>query len=139
MEPDRRNPWIILGIDYGVTGAAASSAFARASRRIKRAESAPFDLDDLTWALNEIEAAEQDPDIAIHHYRVPADPSAYEPPLLSAAAEGLCNPPRPPAPRITPTLSEEDRAELVAWITRSVTAQLLTTPAPVRCPYDIFD
>lgn len=93
---DRRNPYLILGLDYGADSIAASKAFARATRRVRREENAPYSMEDVTWALHSIEHAESDPDATLDVYRVPADRSVY----LASGLEDLL-PATIPAERIT--------------------------------------
>lgn len=74
----KRNPYLILGLDFGADASKAASAFARTARRLKRTpEGSAFTLEDATWALHQIEQSESDhaDDVAI--YRVPADPSVF--------------------------------------------------------------
>jgi hypothetical protein len=76
----RRNPYLILGVDFGVEPAEAARAFARISRRLRRerTDEAPFTIEDATWALHEIEQAATDPEAMLGIFRVPADPKAYQ-------------------------------------------------------------
>jgi hypothetical protein len=102
---DRRNPYLILGLDFASTPAEATAAFARLSRRLRRAESGTaFTLEDATWALHEIEQAAADPEASIGVYRVPANPGVYEVPsgpgILSLEPENLA--------RTTPVGSSAD-------------------------------
>lgn len=76
---DRRNPYLILGVDYGCSPEVAAQAFARTTRRLRRDPDAPYTVEDATWALHQIEQAVQDPAAAITAYRVPADPTVFEP------------------------------------------------------------
>jgi len=46
-EPDRRNPWLILGVDYGCTSAEASTAFALKAKALRRIPDPPWDRFDL--------------------------------------------------------------------------------------------
>jgi hypothetical protein len=77
MAQDRRNPYVILGLDYGASADDAAVGFAKASRRLRSAEDVPFSLEDATWALHQIEQAVDNPDLKVAWYRVPADPAAY--------------------------------------------------------------
>lgn len=76
---DRKNPYLILGVDHATPAPQAASAFARQARRLRKASTdpQPYTLEDLTWALHQIEQQESDPDTVIEHFRVPADPTAY--------------------------------------------------------------
>lgn len=74
-----RNPYLLLGIDYGSPPGEAKRAFARAARELKRgAARKSFERADLSWALNEIEHAIGDPEAHIDYVRVPANPELYE-------------------------------------------------------------
>ena len=86
---DRRSPYLILGVPYGASKNEAARAFARATRRLRRQNDAPYDLEDLNWALHAIEQRIEDPSSSIDDYRMPADPSVYEVPT----GEGVLNPP----------------------------------------------
>jgi hypothetical protein len=76
---DSRNPYVLLGVPFGVSGDAAAGAFAKRSRGLRRAPDGVERLTELTWALNQVQAALKDPSAAVHIYRVPADPGALEP------------------------------------------------------------
>lgn len=81
-----RNPYLIIGVDFAASAEEARHAFAHAARRIRRHGGA-WAVEDLTWALHEIETLEQNPADLVTIYRVPADPSVFEP-----AGEGLYRP-----------------------------------------------
>jgi hypothetical protein len=91
---DRRNPYLILGVDFASDPAEATAAFAKLSRRLRRGRSGTaFTLEDATWALHEVEQAAEDPEATIGVFRVPANPDVYEVPsgpgLLSLEPENL--------------------------------------------------
>ncbi len=90
-----RNPYLIIGVDFAASAEEARHAFARAARRVRR-EGGVWAVEDLTWALHEIETLEQEPADLVSVYRVPADPTVFEP-----AGEGLYRPRPVPAPRAT--------------------------------------
>lgn len=74
-----RNPYLLLGIDYGSPLGEAKRAFARAARELKRgAARKSFERADLSWALNEIEHAIGDPEAHVGYVRVPANPELYK-------------------------------------------------------------
>jgi hypothetical protein len=75
---DRRNPYLVLGLDFGADARAAQAAFARLTRRLRRGRSGGYGIEDATWALHEIEHAATDPQANLDLYRVPADPAAYD-------------------------------------------------------------
>ena len=101
---DRRNPYLILGLPYGSSRAEATKALARRSRAARRDPEFPFSMEDLTWALNQIEAQIDNPESSIDVFRVPADPSVLEIP----SGPGLLRLPPTPIERRTksPTASE---------------------------------
>jgi hypothetical protein len=76
----RRNPYLILGIDFAAEPTEAAKAFARVSRRLRRerGDGVPFTIEDATWALHEIEQAATDPEANLGVFRVPANPEVYE-------------------------------------------------------------
>jgi hypothetical protein len=100
--PDR-NPYLILGIDFGAPADVARRRFAQAARRLRRSTEGPYTVEDLTWALHEVEALDTDPADNVTVFRVPANPAVFEP-----AAEGLFKPPADPLPR----RSQYDAAEV---------------------------
>jgi hypothetical protein len=74
---DRRDPYLILGIDHGTDAAHAAAAFARATRRVRTDAEPRYTIEDITWALHRIEQAETDPEASLDSFRVPADPTVY--------------------------------------------------------------
>lgn len=83
-----RNPYLVLGIDYGSTLGDAKRAFARAARDLKRGSARKsFERADLSWALNEVEHEITDPEAHIGYLRVPANAGLYE-----SIGSGLLNP-----------------------------------------------
>lgn len=115
---DRRNPYFILGIDFGASPQQAQAAFAKLSRRLRRDPGAPYRMEDATWALHQIEHAATDPDANLGVYRVPANPDAYTYPedggILAVAPQNL--------PRRTASSAEE-----VAALRAEVAGQLATS------------
>lgn len=121
MSGDRRNPYVILGIPFGSSTQAARSGFARASRRVKSDPKARYTLEDLTWALHQIEQIVEDPELTFHIYRLPANPDA----LTADRGAGVFNPAPVRLPRRTVSgsgvpldtaKSEALRVELRAWL-----------------------
>jgi len=94
---ERRNPYLILGVPFGVTSDRATKAFARASRAARQGTS-PHTTEDLTWALHQVEHAAQSPDALLDHFRVPADPTVY----LDGVEESLVPAPQPYPRRTQP-------------------------------------
>ena len=111
--PDR-NPYLILGVDFGASGDDARRAFAHAARRIRR-KGGVWDVEDLNWALHEIEALEANPADIVELYRVPADPKVFEP-----AGDGLFRPLPVPLERRT----QENDPEATAAVRRAAGQEL---------------
>jgi hypothetical protein len=97
MAYDLRNPYGMLGLPFGANREAASRAFARKARGLRRQPGSTEALTQLTWALNQIEEAIKDPRTALHLYRVPADPGSLDP-----EQPGVLKPPPVPLARTTP-------------------------------------
>jgi hypothetical protein len=75
----RRNPYFILGLDYGTTERdLINRGLSRASRRVRAQPSAPFDITDCTWAADELIRGATDPAADVRTFRVPADPAVFE-------------------------------------------------------------
>jgi hypothetical protein len=119
-----RNPYLLLGVDYGCPADDARRSFARAARRVRRAENTQITTEDLTWALNEIQSRESDPFDEVSIYRVPADPNVFAP-----RGEGLFAPAPVRLARRTVT-SESDVDGLAAGLAADVAA-LLAEALPV--------
>lgn len=123
---DRRNPYLILGIDYGSNAAQASAAFALATRRLRTQDDPPYTIEDLTWALHRIEQATADPEASLEAFRVPANPKVY----LDGQLDDLLPDSPPLAPSSAPEQARrelEDRAllaELHHDLTQTVWADL---------------
>lgn len=77
---DRRNPYLILGLDFGASPEEAAAAFARISRHVKRNSDLAYSLEDVTWALHQIEQSATDHESEVTLYRVPADPGVFASP-----------------------------------------------------------
>jgi hypothetical protein len=69
---DRRNPYVILGIPFGASEREARAGFAKAKRRLRQDPEHPFSLEDLTWALHQVEQIILAPELAFEVYRIPA-------------------------------------------------------------------
>jgi uncharacterized RDD family membrane protein YckC len=74
---EKRNPYLLLGVPYGTDRGAAARAYARAVRRARGATDSPVTLEDLSWALHEIEKGIADPELDLRYLRIPALPDAY--------------------------------------------------------------
>lgn len=129
---DRRSPYLVLGLDYGASAEQARQAFARRARQVRRAESPVYSVEDLTWALHEIETLE-DPATSVQYFRVPANRAT-----LSAPNEGdLFFPPPMPLPRRSAQLSAEDINHFTAAAAKELIERLLRAIELVPCdnPY----
>lgn len=131
MSADRRNPYVILGVPFGSSTQEARSGFARASRRVKGNPKAPYTMEDLTWALHQIEQIVEDPELTFHIYRLPANPDA----LTADRGTGVFNPPPARLPRRTvpgsgkplaTAESEALRLELRSWLSERELPQVLS-------------
>lgn len=104
MTTELRNPYLILGLDYGASLREARRAMARLTKRLKSADDSPYSSEDLTWALHQIEQVNKDPEAGVDIFRVPANRSVFQ----LKEGEGLFSPPARPLPRRTSPPSEED-------------------------------
>jgi hypothetical protein len=114
--PDR-NPYVILGVDYGCSLDEARRGFVRAVRRVRSAAAPQFSEEDVTWALHAVEQVVRDPDSSVDAYRIPSDPSVFR----VDNAEGLFDARPIPISRRTPPLSDAEferlmRSELAAVV-----------------------
>jgi hypothetical protein len=116
--PDR-NPYLILGVDFAASSDRARHAFARAARRVRR-QGGVYEIEDLNWALHEVEALESNPADLVSIYRVPADPEVFEP-----SGEGLFRPAPVPLSRRTARDDEESVATVRAAACRELDDLLL--------------
>jgi hypothetical protein len=96
----------VLGVAYGSSRDEATAAFAMRSRRSRRDPDFPYSVDDLTWALHQVESVIDNPEADLDTFRVPAEPAALAPPERS----GLLSLPAVPLPRRTPRPSDADLA-----------------------------
>ena len=128
----RRNPSLVLGLDFGASREEARRAFARRIRAVRR-DGGRYTTEDLTWALHTVEHATDDAHSSVEWYRVPANRT-----LLAAPPDGLLfNPPAPVLARRTAPPSEAD-LEAIAQraLDEALAALLSTATAPAnRNPY----
>jgi hypothetical protein len=120
----RRNPYLILGVPYGVSRDEARRAAARRSRQLRDRQGAPYATEDVTWALHQIEQVIDDPESAVEVFRVPAAPGILD----AASGTGLFRPPPEPLPRRSQALSDGEyndiRHAAIAAVARSVITTL---------------
>jgi len=96
-----RNPYLILGVDFAASGDEARRAFAHAARRLRR-QGGVWEVEDLNWALHEVEELEENPANNVSIYRLPADPHAFDP-----VGAGLFRPAPTRLARRTPVADEQ--------------------------------
>ncbi len=95
------SPYLVLGIPYGADIKTARAAFVTATKRLAEFATPPFRLDDLTWALHQIEHGESD----TFELRIPADPNQ----TLTHSEPGLFAPLPMPMPRATEPVGDQTR------------------------------
>ncbi|GAA4410508.1 hypothetical protein ACFQV2_03540 [Actinokineospora soli] len=111
---DTRNPYLLLGVDYGADPDTARRSFARAARRVRRSGTAAISIEDLNWALHEIQRREGDPADSVTVYRVPANPAVFD-----VAGTGTFAPRPLPLERRT-AVTDADREQLMAGLADEV-------------------
>jgi hypothetical protein len=109
-----RNPYLILGVDFGASREDARRHFAHAARRIRRRDGL-WTREDLTWALHEIESLATNPDDTVSIFRVPADPTAFDP-----VGDGLYRPAPVPLARRSAATGDAERSAHVEAAARSL-------------------
>lgn len=124
-----RNPYLLLGVEYGAPPDVARRCFARAARRLRRAGSSEVTIEDLNWALNEIHSQRSDPFDSVTVFRVPANPQAFMP-----AVDGMFAPPPVPLARRT-TTTESDRELVLARLATDISV-LLDAVRPTTARFD---
>lgn len=127
MSDDKRNPYLILGIDYGASKDDARRAGARVLRKLKSKPDAPYTTEDVTWALHEVEHVNDDPEAGVDIFRVPASKSSFD----LSPSEGLFAPASRPEPRSSSPSTEEDIQRLAAGAIAELASGLLTEFASV--------
>lgn len=119
---ERRNPYLILGVDYGASRAEIGEAYARRARLARADAGYPYHIDDLVWALDQLQGQVlHGPDSGradALSFRVPADPSVFEPP----PGPGLLRPAPVVMRRRTRHAAPAELATLVASARRDATA-----------------
>ncbi len=133
MTNDRRNPYVILGIPFGVGEAEARTGFAKASRRLRQDDDARYTMEDLTWALHQVEQIIEEPANALNVYRVPADSDA-----VSIDRPGVFNPRPERIGRATEPRTNEERQALKTRAIREIVRDALRTELasiPIPTPY----
>ena len=93
---------MILGIPFGADRATAERAYSQRSRVARRGDG-PHSVDDVNWAMNQVEAHLDDPTTSAGTYRIPAHLEA----LRRPHGPGLFRPPLLPLARRTPVTTPE--------------------------------
>lgn len=136
---DRRNPYLVLGVAYGASIRDVRRGFARRAKDVHNDIITAYTLEDLNWALYQLEQSLEDADIDVTIYRVPANPST-----LSASPTDNKNSPfpnHPPSPyqwknpfQVDPRATEDviDVA-IIGWVNSylSSAGDLACIPYPV--------
>lgn len=135
MSNQDKNPFFVLGVDFGASSAAATAAFGKASKRVRRGDSLEFTVEDLTAALSVLEEAHRTGTVEAlgEHFRVPANPQAYE----VHAEEGLLLLPVVPQPRKTAPISDEAVGELRRGVIDQATEAILMSAERSCSAYDL--
>lgn len=130
MDLDRRNPYLILGLPYGATADDARKAFARRVRTVRRSDSSLFSVQDLTWALHEIEHGTENAEAALNFFRVPANRATLAIPRLGE----LFAPDAVPRPRRSPPVDDGELAALARDAARHAAVKALTRMTRLEFP-----
>lgn len=131
MTNPRKSAFLTLGIPFGTSSGAAAKAFARATRRVRRDPDAPYDIEDVNWALHAVEHGGSDSLDSLETFRMPANPGIYSIP----DGVGLLNPPvvvlkRQSLPT-TPQDLEALHAEVVTQVAREIRNAIVSSDLPV--------
>ncbi len=133
---DRRNPYLVLGLAYGASVQEVRRAFARRSKEVSRGTFTAYTMEDLNWALYQLEQSQQDPDIDVTLYRVPANPSLFDSPSPDGNDHGFFNPAPVPIKRTTDPVDPEEIEALLDEAVLCWVKQLVSpTGASVQIPY----
>jgi hypothetical protein len=122
MTDERRNPYVILGIPFGAGEAEARTGFAKANRRLRGLDNSRYSMEDLTWALHQVEQMIEDPSKAFHVYRVPADSDA-----AAVQRPGVFSPLPNPIERQTEASTDEEREAVKMRAISELVRDALTT------------
>jgi hypothetical protein len=125
MSTDRRNPYVILGIPFGSDRATAERAFSQRSRLARKGGDFPHSVDDLIWAINQVESHLDDPTTSAATYRIPVYPEA----LRRPTGHGLFRPPLVPLARRTPASTPDEVGAVLAEARKDALDHLLTKAA----------
>jgi hypothetical protein len=118
---DHRNPYLILGIPYGSSQDEARHAAARVIRRIKDKPDSVFALEDVNWALYQVDQVNLDPEAGVLIYRVPANPQLFGP----REQTGIFSPPPMPYQRTTHATGPEEMRAIALNALPEIAARLL--------------
>lgn len=115
---------MILAIPFGTDRATAERAYSHRSRLARKGELV-FSVEDVNWAMNQVEAHLDDPTTSAGTYRLPAHPEA----LRRPNGHGLFRPPLLALPRRTPPSSPEQLSEVLAEARTDALDHLLSRAA----------
>lgn len=86
---DRRNPYLVLGVAYGASIRDVRRGFAKRAKDISNDLMTTYTMEDLNWALYQLEQSLEDADIDVTIYRVPANPSVLNVSPMDSKKSGV--------------------------------------------------
>lgn len=125
-----RSPYLILGIRVGASPDEARRAYAMKARAIKTRATNPYTIEDLNWALHQMELSD-DLHSSLDHYRVPANPAVFS---VGPAESGLFSP-RPEAMR---RRTDSGQGELAALVQKEARQRVVRSLAKRKLPIVLF-
>jgi len=136
MAEDRRNPYLILGLEYGASKDKARRAAARVLRKVREASDSLYSPEDVTWALHEVEHLNDEPEAGFTIFRVPASGRG----LGTNVTEGIFAPTPRSQARSSPPSTDEDLSRIAGAALVELASDLLMGRGDivdVRPSYDI--
>ena len=76
-QQDRRNPYLVVGLPYGSSMKQVRKGFAKRTKDVTSGAITAFTMEDLTWALSQLECSLSDPEVDVTGYRAPANPALF--------------------------------------------------------------
>ncbi len=121
MTNDRRNPYLILGVPYGSSKREVRKGFARRAKEIKNETYTAYRIEDLNWALQQLEQAEKEPELDFECFRAPANQSLFNNDLAS----GFFNPSVKAIVQKSPEFTDSDIRNIIdqavnGWVNQNL-------------------
>lgn len=113
MTKERRNPYLVLGLPYGSEIRDVRRAFAKRAKKVAARNMTAYTMEDLTWALFQLEQSQHDPEVDITIYRIPANPETFRFQAEDTPEFGLFWPQAVPIQRRTAPSDREEIEELL--------------------------